>query len=72
MTDNNELGGLEPSIVISQVDEFIRQLHNGDIELTKQAQTLTEFTQTKSTFGFTKQEREGSLADLIGKAIAKY
>jgi hypothetical protein len=60
------------SIVVEQVDNFIQQLHNGDIALSLKAQNLKLKITKKGALGLKTEKDVGSLADLLGKAIAKY
>jgi hypothetical protein len=60
------------NVVIEQVENFIKQLHSGDIAISPKAQELNLEIQKKGRFGLTKKEITGSLADLLARAIARY
>jgi len=61
------------SEAITQVEAFIKQLHDGDVIIDRKAQQLIISIPKKSSFWSSgSREDIGSLADLLGKALAKY
>ena len=58
--------------VMKKVDSFIRDLENGDIELTPEAKNLSIFETAKGRFGNTVRKDTGTYVNALGHAIADY
>jgi hypothetical protein len=57
--------------VIIEVEDFIKKLHDGEIAIAPKAQDLQMTQRIKGTLGVSS-ENLGTLADLLGKKIARY
>jgi transcriptional regulator with PAS, ATPase and Fis domain len=60
------------SSVIVQVEDFIKRIHDGDLVVTDEAKTLTLNLQVDKVMGIRSMKCLGTLADLLGKAMACY
>ncbi len=58
--------------VLAKVNEFIADLENGKIELTKEAKELVIYSTTKGRFGKTSKKVKGKFLNYIGWAISDY
>lgn len=66
MSKTSDLG-----ITIREVDKFIKQLHDGDIAIDKEAQAFHMSSPTINPMSILKEDM-GSLADVLGSTIARY
>lgn len=57
--------------VIIEVEDFIKKFHDGEIAIAPEAQNLQVARRIKGKLGVSS-ENLGNLADLLGKAIARY
>jgi hypothetical protein len=58
--------------VMTKVDNFIRDLENGDIELSPESRTLTLYQTAKGRLGQTIRKDQGSYLNALGQAMAAY
>ena len=58
-------------MVITEVEDFIRKFHNGELTIAHEALTFQVMRVFYSKKGLLR-ENMGNIADLLGTAVAKY